>query len=258
MPRPGYALSSFNPRSVPLVLPWWYRADQVHLVGSKADIIFDLSGHSRDQLQAVDANRWVWSATSGPHSTAGLIGTGTQFSSTAGNVDLSAATQLTSIFVVKPNNLDAAGTDLLGILSDATNTFESIEYEADGSAGQDFFQVIEANAAFTATSDTTSPNPAAQNSPVIVEFTADQTIPSAQTNIWINGVLGAQNRIVDQNVTGGFQSLRYWLGMNFNIPAQGWKGVIAENFAYIGLLTAQQRKNLYRAYLGPRYNITVP
>ncbi len=143
-------------------------------------------------------------------------------------------------------------------LSDATNTFESIEYEADGSAGQDFFQVIEANAAFTATSDTTSPNPAAQNSPVIVEFTADQTIPSAQTNIWINGVLGAQNRIVDQNVTGGFQNLRYWLGMNFNIPAQGWKGVISENFAYIGLLTAQQRKNLYRAYLGQRYKITVP
>lgn len=247
---------SDSPRMIPLRMPWWYRADFVHLVGSKADVVKDLSGNGADQLQSTDANRWVWSATSGPKSTPGLTGTGSQFSSTASNINLTTATQLTSIFVCTPNNLDVAGTDYLGQLSDATNASESIEYEAGINAGQDGFEVIMFDSPFANSSAAISDDNL--NVPTIVEFTADQTIATNQVNVWINGVLGAQSRPFNQTVAGGFQNLLYFLGKNFNIPTQCWKGVIAENFAYVGLLTTQQRKSLYRGYLGPRYGIVVP
>lgn len=244
------------PRTIPLAMPWWYRADSVHLVGSKSDIITDLSGNSNDSLQAVDANRFVWSATSGPNNTPGLTGSGTQFSTSSTNVNLSAVTQLTVIAIVVPNALPVGATPIVSNFVILTNA----GFNVDGfnAAANDSFDAISHTPPINAPlNNVNSANPAAPNSPAIVEATMNQTLPSNQNNVWINGVLGVQNRPVNGNVVGGFQSLPISLGVSASL-ANCWRGVIAECFSYIGFLTAQQRQNLYRGYLSPRYGIAVP
>jgi len=239
-------------------MPWWYRGDAVHLVaGPKADVVKDLSGNGHDSLQATDANRWAWSATSGPNGTPGLTGTGTQFSVTAGNVDLSAATKITIIFVMTPGVLDAGGTDTVVSNQSGVSNL-GIDMESFES-GTDSFEIFAAsppiNPPFSITQST---NPAPARSPVIVEASCDQSLVTNQGEVWINGILNAQARPANGQSTGGFQSLPLNLGKNINVPTQCLKGVLADCFAYIGLLTAQQRQNLYRGYLGPRYGIVVP
>lgn len=257
MAGPGRPLSAFNPRSVPLPLPWWYRADQVHLVGSKADVITDLSGGGHDLLQSTDAQRFVWGAATGPNSTPGLAGTGAQWEATAGNVDLSAATQLTVIVVMIPNGLDGVGTDSI-ISNRVAGTNQGFGLESFLSV-TDAFEAISLTPPISAPlSEAFSINPAPANSPVIVEYTIDQTIPTNQCAVRINGVLGSQTRPINNNSTGGFQNLPISVGRNFNLPAQGLKGTLADLFAYVGLLSVQQRTNLYHAYLSPRYGIAVP
>lgn len=248
---------SDSPRIVAPGLQWWWRADAVHLVVSKADVITDLSENGHDLLQATDAQRFVWSATSGPNGTPGLTGTGGQWEATAAGVNLSAVTQLTVIVVMIPNGLDSTGTDTV-ISNRVAGTNQGFGVESflnttDAFESQSLTPPISAPL-----SEAISTNPAAVNSPVIVECTMDQTIAASQTNVRINGTLGAQTRPFDGNSTGGFQNLVVSFGRNFNIPAQGIKGTWAECFAYAGLLTAQERQNLYRGYLSPRYAIAVP
>lgn len=246
-----------SPRTIPLAMPWWYRADQVTLVGSKASVLKDLSGNGADSLQGTDAKRWTWSATSGPNGTPGLTGAGTQWSQTAGNVNLSAVTQLTVIIVMTPAGLDSVGTDTLIANGDGVTTLGFAANSA--SVVTDGYEILSASPpANPPLSQTLSVNPAPANSPAIIEFTIDQTAATNQTNVWINGVLNAQTRAINNKSAGGLQSLVLSVGQNVNIPTQCLKGVLSECFGMIGLLTAQQRQNLYRGYLGPRYGISVP
>ena len=249
-----------NPRSVPLPMPFWYRADIVTLVaGSKVSVISDLSGNLRDQLQAVDANRFVWGAATGPNGTPGLTGAGSSFTATAGNIDMSGATKLTLIYVLTPATLDTVGVDGLGATYTTSVTNPEVYSSGFSIGGHDTFQVEYYSAGAAALASAYGSNPAAPNSPVIVEMTADQTISSNQATVLINGTAPAQTRTFNGNPTGGFGAAQpLFLGRNYTTPTQAWKGVIAEHFGYFGIMSAQQRQNLYRGYLSPRYGITVP
>lgn len=251
-----YSISD-SPRSVPLPMPWWYRGDAVTLVGSKASVVSDLSGNGRDSLQSIDANRWAWSAVSGPNGTPGLTGTGTQFSSTVSNVNLTTISQLTIIVVYKPSVLIA--TPAILVFNKMVPAPQGFFLDAFLFGGKDSYEALVATP--TLTNSSLVQNSAALNSILILEQLYDQTIASNQTNAYINGVLQTPTRFGNDDTVGGFQNQPLCLGADAAAQGGGTLstlGTIAECFAYAGLLTAQQRQNLYRGYLSPRYAIVVP
>ncbi len=243
-----------SPRKFP-GLAFWYRADFVTLVGLNASVISDQSGNGLDALQAVDANRFVWSQTSGPNGTPGLTGTGTQNAVTSGSLNLSAATQLDIFVIWRPVAASAAGGDAI-INNDVNDVSQGQFNDLYFGGGTDLHEAVHFNAGPTLTSSTAAA--ATAGAAVIIEYQHDQTVATNQTNVLKNGVLGAQTRVSNQNVTGGFGNLPLRIGKNVNIPAQGLKGVWAEMIGYSRLLNAVEKSDLLRGYLGLRYAIVVP
>ena len=238
-----------SPRTIPLAMPWWYRADAVTLVGSKASVLKDLSGNGYDALQSTDINRLAWSATSGPNNTPGLTGAGAQYAAPVNPIILGGATQLTNVYVITPATIATAAV----IAANGNSVIPPGSWQDAWLGISSQYQGSHVNGASASVWRCAGTNA----TPTIVEITHDLTVPTEQTILLINGILVAQVSIVDQNVTGVFADLPLVIASRpgFAIP---WIGVIAEAFEYIGLLSAQQRQNLYRGYLSPRYGIAVP
>lgn len=238
--------SSDSPRIISPGLQCWFRGDSCHLTAGKVDTGIDLSGNGLDAVQASGAAQPVFGATSGPNGTPGwTFAAAQQLQTPAFNP---ASLQLDIYVVVQPTSVGGVVIATQFPLG-ATGIFESIFFGGTrqftgahyGTAGVSEWQA----SAITI------------NTPHIVEFQHDKTVATEQIKIFTDGVLTAQNSVANANVTDPFGSFAMCIGASDTLTF-GYSGVIAELFIYNQLLSAQQKQNLLRGYLGPRYGIAVP
>ena len=239
-----------SPKNIPGMV-YWYRGDAVHLTAGNVDTAIDKSGLGRNAVQAVGANQPVWGATSGPNGTPGWTSPDGVRLLVTPAINIGGLT-MTNIVVLQPNMVAGTGALLstftpvitIGQFLNACSVLGSpvLQGEHNGTAGFSNWYS----------------SPIVNNTPHIAEFQHNKNVVSEQIRVYTDGALTAQSTTgADADVTDPFGNFAINIGQRGN-GTLGFTGVIAEIIGYTTLLTAQQRQNLYRGYLGPRYGIVVP
>lgn len=246
------ATLSDSPRNIPGIA-FWYRGDFVHLTGGAVDTATDMSGLGRNATQTTPSQRPVWGATSGPNSTPAWTFTSASHQQLVTAAFTLPNLQLDIFFVVKPNNADPGGCSVLG--------------NGDGTAGErfncacyggDFYDAVMISHTTPGTDWESTIQPL--NGALIVECRFDKTATAPNNSqTFINGVLsGGPFSSGADPATWTNETM--FIGGQFPNVGQfsNFPGVIAEIIGYSAVLTAQQKKDLLRGYLGKRYAISVP
>lgn len=229
---------------------FWYRADQVHLTSGAVDTAIDLSGNGRNATQGTAGQRPAWSATSGPNNTPGMTFTAAshqQLATASFNIN---SLQMDLFCVVTPNNVDALNGASIAGTGDGSvaGRFNVAAY------GGDYYDAVALGAGDMDWESAIQP----LNSSVLLECVWDKTIPTPNAFTYISGALSG-GPFLSVNDVSTFGNFVMKIGGQFPITGQfsSFPGVIAEIFAYAGLVNAAQRKSLNRGYLSPRYGIPV-
>lgn len=236
-----------SPRVISNSLLYWSRADFNTLNGSNAATLTDLSGNSLTAT-AIAGQQAAFGATSGPNNTPGLTFTGGQIYSTPSFNP--AVNQIDVFYVVKYNN---------GATFQVVLDFSTAGQSTVGGFSENFSGAASPIGRHSNTAGANIWGAAAVSTPSfhIIESQHDKTQPAEQVSILTDGVLTAQTPTLQTGGTDLFGNFPLFIGARSGLLS-GFQGVISEVFIYSGLLTAQQRSNLYRGYLGPRYGTAVP
>ncbi len=250
----GILTPACSPRTVPLPMLFWWRGDAVHLTSGAVDTLTDLSGNGRNATQAVASQRPAWSQTSGPNNTPAMTFTAASHQQLATSVVNLNTFQMDMFCIVKPNGADATfGNSIIGT-GDGNVAFPGRFNVAV--YGGDYYDAVALGG-----TDNMDWESAIQplNGALILECTWDKTVPVPNAKTFINGV---QSGAPFTNIANAQKFGSYAINVGGQFPLTGqfqsYPGVIAEIFAYSALLTATEKSNLLRGYLGPRYHITVP
>lgn len=230
-------------------LALWLRADMgITLAGNKVSSFADQSGSKIVVVQAVDAARPTWSATSGPNRRAGITFDGTQtlqapsFSLNCNSLD---------VFVVMyGTNVDPLrGLAIVGT-GDGSNSGAFAEQIYAG----DYYDALHFDAARGIASDWES-SAVVANSAHVLEFQHDLTVSTEQTHVLTDGVLTPQTMYYDGNCKTSFGTLPLTVGGAGAFHTL--TGTISEIIIFKRLLNTAERSCVIRC-LGSFYAIAVP